>query len=149
MDYRNAIKWYQYDPTKWFITTMSWLGLASHLKSFPDNEVRKGQLTMELKKIKEKHDSLKWPTTSNDLPIITWDSCEYILPFYYLILINSQSKSKPRLVPLFSLPALFTMSPRLWMNILEDVICCARTLARTLPLPSSEECMTILMPPTT
>lgn len=21
MDYRNAIKWYQFDPTKWFIAT--------------------------------------------------------------------------------------------------------------------------------
>ena len=31
-DYRNAIRWYQYDPTKWFIAICSWLGLASHLK---------------------------------------------------------------------------------------------------------------------
>jgi stearoyl-CoA desaturase (delta-9 desaturase) len=75
MDYRNAIKWYQYDPTKWFITVMSWFGLASHLKAFPDNEVKKGQLTMELKKLKAKTDELKWPTTSNDLPIISWDGC--------------------------------------------------------------------------
>ena len=45
MDFRNAIKWYQYDPTKWFISAMRLLGLAS-LKVFPDNEVRKGQLTM-------------------------------------------------------------------------------------------------------
>ena len=32
MDYRNAIKWYQYDPTKWFIYGCQKLGLASHLK---------------------------------------------------------------------------------------------------------------------
>lgn len=32
MDYRNAIKWYQYDPTKWTIWVMSKFGLASHLK---------------------------------------------------------------------------------------------------------------------
>lgn len=32
MDYRNAIKWYQYDPTKWFIWVCQELGLASHLK---------------------------------------------------------------------------------------------------------------------
>jgi stearoyl-CoA desaturase (delta-9 desaturase) len=32
MDYRNAIKWYQYDPTKWFIWACQQLGLASHLK---------------------------------------------------------------------------------------------------------------------
>jgi stearoyl-CoA desaturase (delta-9 desaturase) len=32
MDFRNAIRWYQYDPTKWFISVMSFFGLASHLK---------------------------------------------------------------------------------------------------------------------
>lgn len=32
MDYRNAIKWYQYDPTKWFIWSCRQTGLASHLK---------------------------------------------------------------------------------------------------------------------
>ena len=32
MDYRNAIKWYQYDPTKWFIWACQQIGLASHLK---------------------------------------------------------------------------------------------------------------------
>jgi stearoyl-CoA desaturase (delta-9 desaturase) len=39
MDYRNAIKWYQYDPTKWFIWVCQQLGLASHLKvrAFPSN----------------------------------------------------------------------------------------------------------------
>lgn len=40
MDYRNAIVWYQYDPTKWFIYGMYKLGFASQLKSFPANEVK-------------------------------------------------------------------------------------------------------------
>lgn len=76
MDYRNAIKWYQYDPTKWFIWSMQKLGLASHLKVFPDNEVRKGQLTMELKKLRETQEKLAWPSNSDDLPVISWESCE-------------------------------------------------------------------------
>ncbi|KAJ7759652.1 delta 9-fatty acid desaturase protein [Mycena metata] len=74
MDYRNAIKWYQYDPTKWFIFACQTLGLASHLKVFPDNEVRKGQLTMQLKRLHETQESLSWPSDSNDLPIIPWDA---------------------------------------------------------------------------
>jgi len=74
MDYRNAIKWYQYDPTKWFIWSMQKLGLASHLKVFPDNEVRKGQLTMELKKLRETQEKLAWPSNSDDLPVISWES---------------------------------------------------------------------------
>jgi len=83
MDYRNAIKWYQYDPTKWFILAMQFLGLASHLKAFPDNEVQKGQLTMELKKLKAKSDKIEWPMDSNDLPVITWESFQ------------EQSKTRP------------------------------------------------------
>jgi stearoyl-CoA desaturase (delta-9 desaturase) len=74
MDYRNAIKWYQYDPTKWFIWVCQKIGLASHLKVFPENEVRKGQLTMELKKLKETQERLAWPTSSDDLPVISWES---------------------------------------------------------------------------
>ncbi|KAJ7115559.1 delta 9-fatty acid desaturase [Mycena crocata] len=73
-DYRNAIKWYQYDPTKWFIWVCQKLRLASHLKTFPDNEVRKGQLTMQLKRLRKTQEALIWPSDSNDLPVISWDS---------------------------------------------------------------------------
>ncbi|PBK77537.1 delta 9-fatty acid desaturase protein [Armillaria solidipes] len=74
MDYRNAIKWYQYDPTKWFIWSMQKIGLASHLKVFPENEVRKGQLTMQLKRLRETQESLTWPSNSDDLPVVSFDS---------------------------------------------------------------------------
>ncbi|KAI0659273.1 delta 9-fatty acid desaturase protein [Cubamyces menziesii] len=74
MDYRNAIKWYQYDPTKWFIWVCYKLGLAHHLKTFPDNEVQKGQLTMQLKRLREKQEGLTWAPDSNDLPVISWES---------------------------------------------------------------------------
>ena len=77
-DYRNAIKWFQYDPTKWFIWVCSTLGLASHLKVFPDNEVKKGQLTMQLKRLREAQDSLQWPQEGLDLPVISWQSCMYL-----------------------------------------------------------------------
>jgi len=76
MDYRNAIKWYQYDPTKWLITFMSFFGLASHLKVFPENEIKKGQLTMELKRLNQKSVDLNWPTSSDHLPVISWESCK-------------------------------------------------------------------------
>lgn len=76
MDYRNAIKWYQYDPTKWFITVCQSIGLASHLRSFPENEVKKGQLTMELKKLRSTQDMLNWPSDSNELPVVSWESCK-------------------------------------------------------------------------
>ena len=32
-DYRNGVKWYHYDPTKWLIKACSWLKLTSNLRS--------------------------------------------------------------------------------------------------------------------
>ena len=55
---------------------MKFLGLASHLKVFPENEIKKGQLTMELKKLNEKSVDLKWPSSSDHLPVISWESCK-------------------------------------------------------------------------
>ncbi|KAL1407987.1 stearoyl-CoA 9-desaturase [Vanrija albida] len=71
MDFRNAIKWYQYDPTKWLISAFSSLGLASHLKRFPDNEIQKGKYTMQLEKLQADNDSIKWP--KRDLPVVSWE----------------------------------------------------------------------------
>ncbi|POW16916.1 hypothetical protein PSHT_06564 [Puccinia striiformis] len=72
-DFRNAIRWYQYDPTKWFIAIAAFLGLATELKTFPDNEVRKGQYSMKLKELQKDFRDVKWPKSSNDLPILTWE----------------------------------------------------------------------------
>ncbi|OCH84401.1 hypothetical protein OBBRIDRAFT_891808 [Obba rivulosa] len=76
IDYRNAIRWWQYDPTKWFIGLCGWLGLASSLHTFPDNEVQKGAFTMQMKRLKSTQDGIKWPVDSNELPVVTWD--EYV-----------------------------------------------------------------------
>ena len=42
-DYRNAIRWYQYDPTKWFIWTMKHLGCAYDLKRASSERIRAAQ----------------------------------------------------------------------------------------------------------
>ncbi len=75
MDYRNAIRWYQYDPTKWFIATCESLGLASHLRMFSKNEIEKGALTMKLKNLKKVQESLHWPTPIKELPVMSWETC--------------------------------------------------------------------------
>ncbi|KIY71476.1 delta 9-fatty acid desaturase protein [Cylindrobasidium torrendii FP15055 ss-10] len=74
MDYRNAIRWYQYDPTKWFIWTMSKLGLAWQLKTFPENEIQKGVLTMHMKKLRDMQEKLTWPESTAHLPVVTYES---------------------------------------------------------------------------
>ncbi|TFY58259.1 hypothetical protein EVJ58_g6518 [Rhodofomes roseus] len=74
MDYRNAFRWYQYDPTKWFIAVCNVLGLATNLRKFPSNEIEKGILSMKLKDLKTIQDSLKWPLRPEELPIVAWDT---------------------------------------------------------------------------
>lgn len=39
-DYRNGIRWYHWDPTKWGINLLSRLGLAWDLKRTPDSLIR-------------------------------------------------------------------------------------------------------------
>jgi hypothetical protein len=114
MDYRNAVGWYQWDPTKWFIAVCDKLGLASHLHVFPEREIDKGRLTMQLKKLKAKQDTLEWPMDSNDLPVINWESCGFLglsLAVSYSHYLN-QSKNSPRRAHSFSLEDLFTIYPR-------------------------------------
>ncbi|TIB93142.1 hypothetical protein E3Q19_01461 [Wallemia mellicola] len=88
MDFRNAIRWYQYDPTKWFISVCYAMGLASHLKMFPSNEIKKGEYTMELKRLERVGEEIKWPIDSNELPVISWTSFQEQAKERPLILIH-------------------------------------------------------------
>jgi stearoyl-CoA desaturase (delta-9 desaturase) len=51
-DYRNGIKWYHYDPTKWMIKSLSLFGLTSNLKKIPERQILKATTiqSMALKK---------------------------------------------------------------------------------------------------
>jgi stearoyl-CoA desaturase (delta-9 desaturase) len=53
-DYRNGIRWYQWDPTKWMIVSLSWLGLAKKLKTVPDFEILKARLAAQMESKKNK-----------------------------------------------------------------------------------------------
>ncbi|KAF9322311.1 hypothetical protein BG003_003322 [Podila horticola] len=72
-DYRNAIKFYQYDPTKWLIAFCSFLGLASDLKRFPTNEIKKGQVRMQQQKLDQIKATLVWGTPIDQLPVFTFE----------------------------------------------------------------------------
>ncbi|OOQ87796.1 Acyl-CoA desaturase [Penicillium brasilianum] len=72
-DYRNAIEWWQYDPTKWSIWMWKQLGLASNLKQFRANEIEKGRVQQLQKKIDQKRAKLDWGIPLAQLPVFTWD----------------------------------------------------------------------------
>ncbi|KAI9024991.1 delta-9 desaturase [Phycomyces nitens] len=72
-DYRNAIVFYQYDPTKWLIKLLEFLGLAYDLKTFPTNEISKGRIQMQEQKIQKIKRDLKFGTPIHELPVYTWE----------------------------------------------------------------------------
>lgn len=45
-DYRNGIKWYQFDPTKWLIKMTEYLGLAFDLKRVPEKLILEARYKM-------------------------------------------------------------------------------------------------------
>ena len=52
-DYRNGIRWYHWDPTKWFIKACSWVGLTKNLKKVPDFKIRRAMVKMQFKRANE------------------------------------------------------------------------------------------------
>ncbi|MDF2445218.1 MAG: acyl-CoA desaturase [Moraxellaceae bacterium] len=52
-DYRNGVKWWQYDPTKWLILSLSWVGITKNLKRCSDFAIQKAQLTMQFKRAEQ------------------------------------------------------------------------------------------------
>jgi len=53
-DYRNGVRWWQYDINKWFIATCAWLGMARNLKRTPDFKIQRARLAMVFKHAQEK-----------------------------------------------------------------------------------------------
>ena len=48
-DYRNGVKWWQYDTSKWLIFSLSLVGLTWNLKRCSGFAIQKAQLTMQFK----------------------------------------------------------------------------------------------------
>src|SRR5260370_15709784 len=49
-DFRNGVRWYQWDPTKWLITSLGFVGLARDLRKTPNAVIEKSRLRMKLQK---------------------------------------------------------------------------------------------------
>jgi stearoyl-CoA desaturase (delta-9 desaturase) len=53
IDYRNGIKWYHWDPTKWVINTLNYMGLAYKLRQISNVEILKARLQAESTELKK------------------------------------------------------------------------------------------------
>lgn len=52
IDYRNGIKWYHWDPTKWTIVCLKWLGLAKKLRTISSVEILKARMQMDVLRLR-------------------------------------------------------------------------------------------------
>jgi stearoyl-CoA desaturase (delta-9 desaturase) len=49
-DYRNGVRWWQWDPTKWLIAALQVLGLTRRLKRTPVFQIQRALLAMQFKR---------------------------------------------------------------------------------------------------
>jgi stearoyl-CoA desaturase (Delta-9 desaturase) len=53
-DYRNGVRWWQWDPTKWLIASCAWIGLTRRLKRTPAFQIQRALLAMQLNQAQQK-----------------------------------------------------------------------------------------------
>ncbi len=65
-DYRNGIRWFHFDPTKWLIKFTSYFGLAQKLYKTPSRKIFLAKLEMRKKKIAQKESLSKLKSNWSD-----------------------------------------------------------------------------------
>jgi len=53
-DYRNGVRWWQFDPTKWLIAGLAYVGLARRLKRTPWFQIQRALLAMQFKRAEQR-----------------------------------------------------------------------------------------------
>lgn len=71
-DYRNGIRWFHYDPTKWIVRGLSYLGLCSGLIRFPSNEIRKAEVQVKQQELDELKTRIDWGQEVSRLAYMDW-----------------------------------------------------------------------------
>lgn len=67
-DYRNGIRLFDFDPTKWFIILLARIRLAFDLKTFSENETRKGRFQEQFQSMVEESKTISWGLREDQLP---------------------------------------------------------------------------------
>jgi stearoyl-CoA desaturase (delta-9 desaturase) len=57
-DYRNGIRWWQFDPTKWAIRLLAATGLARNLKRYTDERIERARAAMQFDRARSRVERL-------------------------------------------------------------------------------------------
>nr|POF14269.1 acyl-coa desaturase [Quercus suber] len=71
-DFRASVMWWHYDPTKWMLWVIEWLGLATNLQRFCSQEIEKASIRHDEKVLARRRESVQYGMALEDLPLITW-----------------------------------------------------------------------------
>lgn len=52
-DYRNGIRWWHFDPSKWFIKAMNVIGLTTNLRTVPEEKIKAAKWKMQKQRAKQ------------------------------------------------------------------------------------------------
>lgn len=53
-DYRNGVRWWQWDPTKWLIASLGWVGLTRNLRRVSDYQIQRAALVMQFQRAEQR-----------------------------------------------------------------------------------------------
>jgi len=72
-DYRNGIRFWQYDPTKWMIKGLNFLGWTFELKYMSEEEIMKAKMQMAQRNLDEEKARLHYGKKVDHLPLMSWE----------------------------------------------------------------------------
>jgi len=72
-DYRNGIRFFHYDPTKWFISILSLFKGAYNLKRITPEEIDKARLQMAQRRLDNEKAKAMFGKKYDELPTWTWE----------------------------------------------------------------------------
>lgn len=75
-DYRNGIRWYHYDPTKWLIKICEYVGLAKSLRKASNIDIKKALIVTAEERINRAKKELHWGPDIMSLPKMTLKEVE-------------------------------------------------------------------------
>lgn len=70
-DYRNGIRFFHYDPTKWMISFLNLFGLTYDLQYMSDEEIKKSTVQMAQRRLDQEKAQVMYGKDVNSLPLMT------------------------------------------------------------------------------